>query len=61
MTRGTPPLASVGPMTFGDDDVLFVADNVTATLFAIDVADPDTHASRSALGRHLRSLETTSL
>jgi hypothetical protein len=49
MARGTPPLASVGPITFGDDDVLFVADNVNATVFAIDVADPDTHASRSAL------------
>jgi hypothetical protein len=37
---GTPELASVGPIAFGPDDVLFVADNVRATVLAIDVADP---------------------
>src|SRR4051812_14788234 len=36
---GTPVLESVGPIAFGPDDVLFVADNVTANIFAIDVAD----------------------
>ena len=36
---GTPGLESVGPIAFGPDDVLFVADNVTANIFAIDVAD----------------------
>ena len=36
---GTPGIESVGPITFGPDDVLFVADNVSANVFAIDVAD----------------------
>ncbi|MGZ4757375.1 MAG: hypothetical protein ACXWA9_20935, partial [Acidimicrobiia bacterium] len=39
MTRGTPEIESVGPITFGPDDVLFVADNVRATITALDVAD----------------------
>ncbi len=38
---GTPAVASVGPITFGPDDVLFVADNTAATIFAIDVGDRD--------------------
>ena len=37
---GTPDIRSVGPITFGPDDVLFVADNQSAAVFAIDVADP---------------------
>ena len=41
---GTPNIGSVGPITFGPDDVLFVADNVSATVFAIDVADPSPDA-----------------
>ncbi len=36
---GTPAIGSVGPITFGPDDVLFVADNASANVFAIDVAD----------------------
>ncbi|HEY7106768.1 MAG TPA: hypothetical protein VH986_10220 [Acidimicrobiia bacterium] len=39
LQSGTPAIESVGPITFGPDDVLFVADNVGATVFAIDVAD----------------------
>src|SRR5437763_6057279 len=38
---GTPALESVGPITFGPDDVLFVADNMSATIVAIDVDDGD--------------------
>jgi hypothetical protein len=38
---GQPALKSVGPITFGPDDILFVADNATATIFAIDVLDTD--------------------
>jgi len=37
---GTPDIKSVGSMTFGPDDILFVADNDSAVVFAIDVADP---------------------
>jgi len=36
---GTPAIESVGPMTFGPDNILFVADNAAARIFAIDVAD----------------------
>jgi hypothetical protein len=41
---GTPEIRSVGSVTFGPDDVLFVADNESAVVFAIDVADPGTDA-----------------
>ena len=34
---GTPGVKSVGPITFGPEGILFVADNVGATIFAIDV------------------------
>jgi len=40
MAVGTPVLESVGPVTFGPGDVLFVADNRRAAVVAIDVADP---------------------
>jgi hypothetical protein len=36
---GTPEIASVGPITFGPDGILFVADNARAAIVAIDVAD----------------------
>src|SRR5450755_166953 len=36
---GTAELRSAGPITFGPDGILFLADNVAATVFAVDVAD----------------------
>jgi hypothetical protein len=36
---GSPDIESVGSITFGPEGILFVADNVSATIFAIDVAD----------------------
>lgn len=42
---GTPDVRSVGPITFGPAGILFVADNVSAKVFAIDVADPDESAA----------------
>jgi hypothetical protein len=36
---GTPDLKSVGPLAFGPHGILFVADNLQATIFAIDVGD----------------------
>ena len=39
LKAGTPALESVGAITFGPDDVLFVADNRRAVIAAIDVAD----------------------
>ena len=40
MAVGTHLLESVGAVTFGRGDVLFVADNRRAAVVAIDVADP---------------------
>jgi hypothetical protein len=39
LVRGNAGLRSVGPITFGPDDVLFVADNRSAAVVAIDVAE----------------------
>src|SRR5262245_13680417 len=39
---GRVELQSVGPLTFGPEGILFVADNAAATIFAIDVEDQDT-------------------
>ena len=36
---GTPGIKSVGPLAFGPEGMLFLADNVGATIFAIDVGD----------------------
>ncbi len=48
LTVGTPELRSVGPIAFGPDDVLFVADNVRAVVLAVDVADPSPAAAGAA-------------
>jgi hypothetical protein len=39
---GRTGIKSVGPLTFGPEGILFVADNAQATIFAIDVDDRDT-------------------
>jgi len=41
LERGTPDVKSVGPIAFGPEGILFVADNVGATIFALDVGDDD--------------------
>ena len=38
LQHGTPDLKSIGPITFGPDAILFVADNASATIYAIDLA-----------------------
>src|SRR5438045_9490951 len=38
LQQGTPDLKSIGPITFGPDAILFVADNASATIYAIDLA-----------------------
>ena len=48
MTVGTPQITSAGPITFGPDDVLFLADNRSATIFAIQVADDGSAAPADA-------------
>jgi hypothetical protein len=37
---GSADIQSAGPIAFGPNGVLFLADNVTAKIFAVDVADP---------------------
>jgi hypothetical protein len=39
LVPGAPGLRSVGPLAFGPDGVLFVADNVSAAVFAIAIED----------------------
>ena len=41
MTIGTPALTSVGAIAFGLDRILFIADNRSAAIFAIDVGGPE--------------------
>jgi hypothetical protein len=39
LKRGTPDIKSAGPVAFGPEGILFVADPQAATLFAIDTGD----------------------
>ncbi|MFI5048068.1 MAG: hypothetical protein ACHQIG_13460 [Acidimicrobiia bacterium] len=48
MQVGTPELTTIGAITFGPDDVLFVADTTRAAIVALDVADPGGSASTDA-------------
>ena len=48
MQMGTPAISSVGPIAFGPDDVLFVADNVRANVLAIAVTDDSDAGSADA-------------
>jgi hypothetical protein len=40
LQAGTADVRSAGPITFGPAGILFLADNVSAKVFAVDVADP---------------------
>ena len=42
LSVGTPALKSIGAMAFGPDGILFVADNLGASIFAIHVDDDGT-------------------
>ena len=48
LSVGTPAIKSVGALAFGPGGVLFAADNVGASIFAIDVGD---NGRRRAPGR----------
>jgi hypothetical protein len=37
---GTASIGSAGPITFGPEGILFLADNAAARVYAVDVADP---------------------
>ncbi len=40
LETGTPALKSIGPIAFGPQGILFVADSAAATIFAIDIGEP---------------------
>ena len=39
LKAGAPSIKSVGPLAFGPGGVLFIADNVGASIFAVDAGD----------------------
>ncbi len=41
LRTGTVDLRSAGPIMFGPDAILFLADNAAARVYAVDVCDPD--------------------
>lgn len=47
LKRGTPKIKSAGSLTFGPEDVLFVGDTKSASVFAIATGDLEGDASRS--------------
>ncbi len=49
LRSGTVDLRSAGPIAFGPDGILFLADNVAAKIFAGDVADPGPQAGPAPL------------
>ena len=48
---GTPAIKSVGAIAFGPDDILFVADNAGAMIFAIEVVDDEPLVAPSMVER----------
>jgi len=44
LRAGTADVQSAGPITFGPAGILFLADNISAKVFAVDVADPGPEA-----------------
>lgn len=47
LKRGTPDIKSAGSLTFGPEDVLFVGDTKSASVFAIATGDLEGDASKS--------------
>ena len=56
LETGTPEIKSVGPLTFGPDGILFVSDNLGATIFAIAVVDADEANGQSEI--NIENLDT---
>ena len=44
LQAGTADIGAAGPIAFGPDGILFLADNAAARIFAVDVADPGPEA-----------------
>ncbi len=53
---GTPGIKSVGPLAFGPEGILFIADNLGAAIFAIDVGDADVANEQSEI--NVENLDT---
>ena len=53
---GTPKIESVGSLAFGPDGILFVSDNLGATVFAIAVVDADEESGHSEI--NVENLDT---
>ncbi len=49
---GTPGIKSVGPLAFGPEGILFVVDNVGATIFAIEVGVDDVGSEPGPINIH---------
>ena len=47
---GTPGIKSVGPLAFGPDGILFIADNVGAKICAVDLGDSQGAREPARLG-----------
>ena len=48
-STGPVALSSAGPIAFGPDGILFLADNAGATVFAVELADPGAAAEVAPL------------
>jgi len=57
LAMGSPDIRSVGPLAFGPEGVLFVGDNVGASIFALDVGDSPAGGQPKALD--LEDLDTS--
>ncbi len=57
LAMGSPGIKSVGPLAFGPEGVMFVGDNVGATIFAVDVGDSGEAGGSTAID--LENLDTS--
>ncbi|MDE2779613.1 MAG: hypothetical protein OXI91_08065 [Chloroflexota bacterium] len=57
LAMGSPGIKSVGPLAFGPEGVLFVGDNVGASIFALDVGDAPAGSQSQTLD--LEDLDTS--
>src|SRR5581483_8913664 len=53
LERGTPELRSAGPITFGPDSILFVADSAAARIYAIAIEDASPVSGTRSLDERL--------
>jgi hypothetical protein len=49
LERGTPDIKSAGKLTFGPDDILFIGDTKSATVFAVATGNREGNASKASI------------